>query len=127
MALELQLPLGSLRPVRIRELKESALCLSYDKRGIHFLVDRFEGNVKAILLNGEHAFHSFEAESANNWKGLALTGFEIVVDLDSAMDTENEWPPLGAISLGSNGVELRVTTSNHYGITDDMDLKLGIE
>ena len=125
MPLNLELSLDQVRPVRVRDLQESALCFSYDKRGLHFLVDRFEQNVKVIFLSGDHAFHSYNIEIAHDWKGLALR-YELVVDVDSAFDTENRWSPLGALSLNSIGVQLRVKTRNGYGFDDESDLRLGI-
>lgn len=127
MAVDLKLPVAQVRPVRIRALQESALCLSYDNRGIHILVDRFEDSARAIFLNGENAFHSFRVEAIHDWKGLALTNYEIVVDLGSAFDSENEWPPLGAISVGPDGVFLQVAITDHHGFTDKEGLKLDVE
>lgn len=122
----IQLPLQSLRPARIRELQTSSLCLSYDKRGIHILFDRLEDSSKAILLNGDHAFQSFDVDRTHSWKGLAIFKYDIVVDVSSAIDTENQWPPLGAISLTPDGVLMRVAEI-HHGFLDEIGLKLSIE
>jgi hypothetical protein len=105
-------------------LKESALCLSYDTRGIHFLVDRIEESVKAIILAGDHAFHCFDIDVTHNWKGLAVTEFELVVDVTSAFDCANQSPPLGALSLAPDGVQLQVAMKDHHGFTDKEPLKL---
>jgi hypothetical protein len=122
-----QLPVSELRPVRIRDLEQSALCFSYDEHGLDILVDHFEGNAKAILLNGEHAFHSYAIEAAYNWKGLAVGNYQLVVDISSALDTENTGVPLGALSLSSNGVLLQVATTNSYGFTEKSGLKLNTQ
>jgi hypothetical protein len=125
--LNLELPFDQVRPIRVRDLQESALCFSYDKRGLHFLVDRFEENVRVILLNGDHAFHSYNIERVHDWKGLAVTDYELVVDVESAIDTENRWPPLGALSLSSVGPQLQVAITNGYGLTDEESLRLGMK
>lgn len=127
MTAGIELPLNKVRLVRVRELQESALCFSYDKYGIHILVDRFQTDLKVILLNGDHAFHSYEIQNAHSWKGLAVIDYELVVDIHSALDTENEWPPLGALSLTSDGPQLRVATTNSYGISERSSLQLGVE
>lgn len=127
MEFDLTLELADLRPVRIRDLEQSALCLSYDKRRIHILVDHQEDDSRAVLLNGEHAFHSYGIEAVHNSKAIAITEYGIIVDVSSACDTENQWPPLGAITIGAEGVKLQVAVSAGYGFTDKMGLKLGIE
>ena len=126
MKADLTLPIEGLRPVRIRELKESALCLSYDQRQTHILVDRYEDRSKAIFLNGKYAFHCFDVDVVHDWKGLALTEYKIVVDVASAVDSANDWPPLGAITLGPDGVQLQVAERDQ-GFTDRLALKLGVD
>jgi hypothetical protein len=63
----------------------------------------------------------------HDWKGLAVTDYRLVVDVGSAIDTENQWAPLGAISLGSKGVELSVLTKDYHGFPEKVGLQLGIE
>ncbi len=127
MIKDLTLPLSLLRPVRIRELQESALCLSYDKRGIHILVERLEGRSTAVFLNGDYAFRSFEIDVTHDWKGLALTDYDIVVDLASAFDSENQFPIPGAIAVGPEGDRLGVSVKDHTGFLDKETLKLNAD
>lgn len=40
----------------------------------------------AILLSGEHKFHSLDAEANENWRGILIPNAKILVDPESALD-----------------------------------------
>lgn len=122
----LKLPLERLRPVRLRELQENALCFSYENDGAHILVRRAEDGSTGVFLNGDYAFRSFEIDIRNNWKALALTDYEIVVDIASAFDSENRWPAAGTIMIGPEGARLGVTVLDSHGFVDKEALKLDV-
>lgn len=127
MALDTKLPLRTLRPVRIRELGESALCLSYDNRGIHIYVQRLKDLSIAVFLNGDHAFHAFEVDITHDWKGLVVPTHGLFVDTASAFDAEEEWPVLGAITLGNGGASLGVLMENRQGFSEKLRLNLDLD
>jgi len=81
----------------------------------------------AVFLNGDYAFHSFQVDVTHDWKGLALTDCDVVVDVSSAFDTENQWPTPGAIAINSKGAELGVIVRDPHGFTDKAELALDIQ
>lgn len=123
----IELPLQHVRPVRIRDLEETALCLSYDNRGIHLLIDHLGDHAQAVFLNGEYAFRSFKVDAVHDWKGLAITNFGVIVDVGSGLNTYNEWPPLGALTIGPRGVELQVENRDHHGFFNNEGLRLSFQ
>jgi hypothetical protein len=94
---------------------------------MHIYFDWYGDSGKAILLNGDHAFYSLNLDRVHDWSGLAVSDYKLVVDLDSALDTENRWPPLGSLSLGLDGVSLRVASTDAHGFREQSALKLGVE
>lgn len=121
---DLWLPPEVLQPVRIRDLKESALCLSYDKRGTHLFVERTGDTTTAVALNGEYEFHAFNIDQTANWKGMVVAGSRIEVDPTSAFDIDTAWAPLGAVLIGNTGVRLQAQMSGRHGFTDKIEIAL---
>jgi hypothetical protein len=121
-----RLPLSELRPVRIRELRETALCYSYDKRATHLFVVRLGDFTTAVCLNGEYAFRAFDVDVVNNWKGLVIPEARIEVELGSAFDYEVNSAPLGALLVGYQGARIRVEMKSRRGFDENIDLPLGL-
>lgn len=123
----LELPLNKLRPIRLRDLQETALCLSYDNRGIDIFVQRIEERAIAVFLTGEYAMRAFQLDRQHDWKGLAVPIDGLLVDARSALDSASQSPPLGSVVLAADGPKLQVAMKDSYGFENSTGLALNFE
>jgi hypothetical protein len=115
MSDEFLISIDEVKPVRIRELAESALCISYDKRSTHFYLAQSDNHRTAVFLSGPNAFEAFDVDIVHSWKGIAFTKARIEVDPFAAFDSEAEWAPIGTVTVGHQGARLHVRMNGRHG------------
>jgi hypothetical protein len=70
------------------------------------------------FLTGDHVGSGFEKTKARNWSGLAVEGIRFEVDLRSKFRPAYIEQPLGAIILGSQGLEVIISFTGGRGFAE---------
>lgn len=107
----------------LAEAAPGTLVLPRTKYESTFLVGERGGPV-AMFLDGDHCFSSFPTKDAENWKGLLISGVELIVDHTSLFDPENERAPFGSIVRGGTYLAITAMSGDRYGFQDAIRINL---
>ena len=107
------IPPRFLRPAKLSTVSPVGILLPLDRYDGHFIVAGSGSDVFACFLGEEHRFEGFLAASAEDWKGLAVEGLEIQVDLDSATSLDGSYPRPGSVVRRGSELQLVVTVRNN--------------
>ncbi len=80
------LPPDKLVSANLGDAKELSVLMPTNKWGFPFLLVPSGETVLAVSLGGEQKFACFDAKGNTAYRGLLITGVELVLDPDSAFD-----------------------------------------
>lgn len=89
------------------DTRPGTLVLPRHQYEMPFLVGTIKGEPVAMVLAGDHAWHTMPCANSINWRGMLIPDIAVVVDHTSLVDPERGDAPLGSVVRMADKLAIR--------------------
>ena len=101
-----------------------ALMVTSSRSNETFLIGGDGEQRNAVFLDGDHRFSSFECSTANNWRGMLISGVSLEVDEKSLVDQNRSDVPLGALIREAGVLGILASVQHSHGFKHNAQVRL---
>lgn len=111
-------PASVVRPTTLAGITTPAAVIPVEDYGEPFVVVGKGADATACFIGENHTFETMPAVDNQNWKGLAIEGLQVEVDMNSAYSLEAKHPMIGSIVRSGTKLLLVAKARDGHGFQE---------